>query len=42
MAFSFGIGLAVPQTVAQTPAPKEEKKGEMAATWGATVPGWRP
>lgn len=29
MAFSFGIGLAVPQAFAQTPAPKEEKKGEM-------------
>jgi hypothetical protein len=29
IAFSLGIGLAVPQTFAQTPAPKEEKKGEM-------------
>jgi cytoskeletal protein RodZ len=29
MAFSFGIGLAVPQAFAQTPAPKEDKKGEM-------------
>ena len=28
IAFSLGIGLAVP-TFAQTPAPKEEKKGEM-------------
>ena len=29
IAFSLGIGLAIPQTFAQTPAPKEEKKGEM-------------
>jgi len=29
IAFSLGIGLAVPQTFAQTPAPKDEKKGEM-------------
>ncbi len=28
IAFSLGIGLAIPQTFAQTPAPKEEKKGE--------------
>jgi hypothetical protein len=29
IAFSFGIGLVVPQTSAQSPAPKEEKKAEM-------------
>ncbi|MFI5375214.1 MAG: hypothetical protein ACHQ8D_11350 [Candidatus Rokuibacteriota bacterium] len=29
IAFSFAIGLAIPQTFAQTPAPKDEKKGEM-------------
>ena len=29
IAFSLGIGLAIPQTFAQAPAPKEEKKGEM-------------
>jgi len=29
IAFSLGIGLAVPQTFAQAPAPKEDKKGEM-------------
>ena len=28
LAFSLGIGLAVPQTFAQAPAPKEDKKGE--------------
>jgi hypothetical protein len=28
LAFSFGIGLAVPATYAQTPAPKEDKKSE--------------
>jgi hypothetical protein len=28
MAFTLGVGLTVP-TFAQTPAPKEEKKGEM-------------
>jgi uncharacterized protein involved in copper resistance len=32
IAFSLGIGLAIPQTFAQTPAPKEEKKGEMDKT----------
>jgi len=29
IAFSFAMGLAIPQTFAQTPAPKDEKKGEM-------------
>ncbi len=29
VAFSLGIGLAVPQTFAQTPAPKEEKSDKM-------------
>jgi hypothetical protein len=29
IAFSFAIGLTIPQTFAQTPAPKDEKKGEM-------------
>ena len=29
MAFALGVGLAVPQAFAQTPAPKDEKKGEM-------------
>jgi len=29
IAFSLGIGLAVPQTFAQAPAPKDDKKGEM-------------
>lgn len=29
IAFSLGIGLAVPQTFAQAPAAKDEKKGEM-------------
>src|SRR5262245_9130847 len=29
IAFFLGVGLAVPPTFAQTPAPKEEKKGEM-------------
>jgi hypothetical protein len=29
IAFSLGIGLVVPQTFAQAPAPKEETKGEM-------------
>jgi len=28
MAFALGVGLAVPQAFAQTPAPKDEKKGE--------------
>lgn len=28
LAFSLGIGLAAPQTFAQAPAPKEDKKGE--------------
>ena len=29
VAFSLGISLAVPQTFAQTPAPKEEKSDKM-------------
>jgi hypothetical protein len=29
IAFSLGIGLAVPQTFAQAPPAKDEKKGEM-------------
>jgi uncharacterized protein involved in copper resistance len=29
MAFALGMGLAVPQAFAQTPAPKDEKKGEV-------------
>jgi hypothetical protein len=29
MAFALGVGLTVPTTFAQTPTPKEEKKGEM-------------
>jgi hypothetical protein len=29
IAFSLGVGLAIPQVFAQTPAPKDEKKGEM-------------
>ena len=29
IAFSFAIGLTIPQAFAQTPAPKDEKKGEM-------------
>ena len=29
LAFSLGIGLAVPQTFAQAPAAKDEKKGEL-------------
>ena len=32
VALPFGIGLAVPQTFAQAPAPKEEKKGEKTET----------
>jgi hypothetical protein len=32
MAFPSGIGLAVPQTFAQTAAPKEKKKGEKTET----------
>ena len=31
IAFSLGIGLAIPQTFAQTPAPKEEKKEDAGA-----------
>jgi hypothetical protein len=34
IAFLLGIGLAVPRTFAQTPTPKEEKKGEMTEKKG--------
>jgi hypothetical protein len=34
MAFALGVGLAVPQAFAQTPAPKDEKKGEVTEKKG--------
>ena len=34
IAFALGVGLAVPQAFAQTPAPKDEKKGEMTEKKG--------
>jgi len=39
MAFAFGVGLAVPQAFAQTPAPKDEKKGEMTEKKGEKKAG---
>ena len=38
IAFSFAIGLAVPQTFAQAPAAKDEKKGEMMEKKGEKKP----
>lgn len=29
VAFAFSVGLAIPPTFAQTPAPKDEKKGDV-------------
>jgi len=34
IAFALGVGLAVPQAFAQTPAPKDAKKGEMTEKKG--------
>jgi hypothetical protein len=34
IAFSLGVGLAIPQVFAQAPAPKDEKKGEMVEKKG--------
>lgn len=34
IAFALGVGPAVPQAFAQTPAPKDEKKGEMTEKKG--------
>jgi hypothetical protein len=34
IAFALGVGLAVPRAFAQTPAPKDEKKGEMTEKKG--------
>jgi hypothetical protein len=34
IAFALGVGLAIPQVFAQTPAPKDEKKGEMMGKKG--------
>ena len=39
IAFSLGIGLAVPRTFAQAPAAKDEKKGEMMEKKGEMKKG---